>query len=303
MFFVFQAIILKFGVLYRFMYGGVINYEIGPNTSNSDQVYILSIPAFQWFQAVYPPAFSRAIHTCHTTNTNQMIIIGGVDPTNDTFEVGDADCGDEPMDPWAEGIGIFDMTTLKFKDSYESKAKPYEPPEVIKSFYRDKSAKLLKSDFISEALILLCRSKRYPATWTSSAVQELFQIESKTDQVPNATDSEVSRPVSSSTATDSHVPRPINSSTPPPKLSSAAISVLVACGAIATFSIRKRIQKNRTKPSIIRRELPTTQRFYELPTSIEPAELLDHHKDRTELANSGITDLFQISRQERVELP
>lgn len=56
-----------------------------------------------------------------------MIIIGGVDP--DADPVGAADGGDEPRDPWAEGIGIFDMTTLKFKDSYESKAKPYEPPE------------------------------------------------------------------------------------------------------------------------------------------------------------------------------
>lgn len=75
-----------------------------------------------------------------------MIIIGGVDPTNDTGWIGAADGGDEPRDPWAQGIGIFDMTSLKFKDSYESKAKPYEPPEVIKSFYRDKSAKILHSD-------------------------------------------------------------------------------------------------------------------------------------------------------------
>lgn len=52
-----------------------------------------------------------------------MIIIGGVDP--DADPVGAADGGDEPRDPWAAGIGIFDMTTLKFKDSYEFKAKPY----------------------------------------------------------------------------------------------------------------------------------------------------------------------------------
>lgn len=62
------------------MYGGVINYELGPHTSNSDQVYILSLPAFQWFKATYPPGFSRALRACHTTNMNQMIIIGGTDP-------------------------------------------------------------------------------------------------------------------------------------------------------------------------------------------------------------------------------
>ena len=116
--------------------------QVGAITASSDQVYILAIPAFQWFQAPYRSGFSRSTHSCHTTNTSQMIIIGGVDPTHR------AGSGDEPRDPWAEGIGIFDMTTLKFKDSYESKAKPYEPPEVIKSFYINKSAKLLNSDSI-----------------------------------------------------------------------------------------------------------------------------------------------------------
>lgn len=149
---------------------------------------------------------------------------------------------------------------------------------------------------------MLCRSKRYPATWTSSAVQELFQMGSKSDQVPNATDS---------TTTDSQVLRP---TTPPPNLSLAekigiAISVLVACGtlcAIATFSIRKKIRKKRTKrskPSIISGELPITERPSELPASIEPAELFDRHEYHTELANSEIIELFQTSRQEGVELP
>ena len=71
-----------------------------------------------------------------------MIIIGGVDPTNDTIFSGSADSGTEPMDPWPEGIGIFDMTALKFKDSYEAKAKQYETPDLIKRFYNnDKSVR------------------------------------------------------------------------------------------------------------------------------------------------------------------
>ncbi|MCJ1346403.1 hypothetical protein MMC31_004619 [Peltigera leucophlebia] len=262
----------------KFMYGGVIDYRVGPKAENSDQVYILSIPAFQWFQANYPPAHSRAIHTCHSTKTNQMIIIGGVDPTHDITWVGDADWEDEPRDPWAEGIGVFDMTALKFKDSYEANTKPYEPPEMIQSFYNDKS-------------------KRYPATWTSSAVRELFQKGFKSNQAPNTTDSQV--------------PKPINSSTAPPHISSAVIAGLVASGlvasgllcAIAIFIVRKRTRKIRVIPHIIRGELPTTQSPDELPALIEPTEFLDHHKDRTELANSGIAELFQMSIQERVELP
>lgn len=131
------------------MYGGVIDYKIGPGTANSDQVYILSLPAFHWFQAIYPQGFSRALHTCHTTNTNQMIIVGGVDPSNDTRFTGSADSGYEPVDPWAEGIGIFDMTALKFKDSYEAGAKQYETPESIRRFYNDTSAKFCTLDLLT----------------------------------------------------------------------------------------------------------------------------------------------------------
>lgn len=116
------------------MYGGDTKSPIkGP-----DALYILSIPSFQWFQTEYQPTIPRELHTCHTTNTNQLIIIGSEDPgtpgTNQSNRTGVGD-------PWAQGIGIFDMTNLKDKDSYEAKAKPYEPPELIKSFYRDKSAK------------------------------------------------------------------------------------------------------------------------------------------------------------------
>ena len=121
------------------MYGGHVLRDY--HTPN--EVFILSIPAFQWFQAEYQPAIPRSLHTCHTTNTNQLIIIGGVNPTYTNYwSVGLSNSsGYESRDSWAEGIGIFDMTTLKFKDSYEAKAKPYEPPKLIKSFYRDKSAK------------------------------------------------------------------------------------------------------------------------------------------------------------------
>ncbi len=88
----------------------------------------------------YAPIFPRALITCHTTNTNQMIIIGGVDPGNGSAFIADADGGDEPVDPWAQGIAVFDMTALRFKDSYEAQAKPYEPPDAIRRFYNAKSA-------------------------------------------------------------------------------------------------------------------------------------------------------------------
>lgn len=63
-------------------------------------------------------------------------MIGGVDPRNQTFELENEDYGDDPKDPWAQGIGVFDMTALKFKDSYQAKAEAYQPAEVIREYYK-----------------------------------------------------------------------------------------------------------------------------------------------------------------------
>lgn len=97
---------------------------------NSDQVYILSIPSFRWFKANYTSTDSRAGHTCHIKN-NQIIMIGGQNPSyKNQFN-------DNPnsVDPWLQGIGVFDTKSLRFKDSYQANADAYETPEVIKQYY------------------------------------------------------------------------------------------------------------------------------------------------------------------------
>lgn len=80
------------------------------------QLYVLSLPSFSWFQ-VHISDSPRVGHTCVTTATNQMIIIGG---TNDHLE-------DATPDPWDQGIGVFDLTTMQFNDAYYSDAAPYAP--------------------------------------------------------------------------------------------------------------------------------------------------------------------------------
>ncbi len=48
-------------------------------------------------------------------NQIRWFLIGGVDTRGDKW-IGYVDRGDEPIDPWAQGIGVFDMTSSKFKD-------------------------------------------------------------------------------------------------------------------------------------------------------------------------------------------
>lgn len=119
----------------RFLHGGVVNNVLGSQATNSDQVYILSLPSFRWFRANYAPTYSRGGHTCHATNSSQIVMIGGQDPTHCSKFLGDGDSTQAPADPWSQGIGVFDMTTLRFKDSYQAKAKAYETPDVIKKYY------------------------------------------------------------------------------------------------------------------------------------------------------------------------
>lgn len=55
-----------------------------------------------------------------------MIMIGGQNPTYPL---------QGPSDPWSQGIGVFDMTALKFKDSYRANAGTYKTPYMIKKYH------------------------------------------------------------------------------------------------------------------------------------------------------------------------
>lgn len=41
------------------------------------------------------------------------------------------------VDPFAQGLGIFDMTTLTWADHYTANAPPYEQSDLVKKFYAD----------------------------------------------------------------------------------------------------------------------------------------------------------------------
>lgn len=67
-----------------------------------------------------------------------MIMIGGTNPLidyNASYFLRD---DPQPQDPWDQGIAIFDMTDLSFKDSYQVKADLYEPPYAIQQYYNSR---------------------------------------------------------------------------------------------------------------------------------------------------------------------
>ncbi|KAL8707721.1 MAG: hypothetical protein Q9220_007301 [cf. Caloplaca sp. 1 TL-2023] len=115
------------GTFELFLYGG---FRGAPSSSQSQEnielgqsVYVLSLPSFTWHKFDYPQQTARAYHTC-TPHNSQMLAIGGLSPNIDGVN--------ETKDPWPQGIGILDLNSMEWKDSYDSKAGSYETPKQIK---------------------------------------------------------------------------------------------------------------------------------------------------------------------------
>lgn len=112
-----------------FLYGGLT-----ADNTVSDELFVLSLPGFVFAKADNPGATTaRADHACVAVGggKRQMLSIGGADASKG-YPAEFAD-----PDPWAQGLGVFDMTGLRWTDSYSSDAAAYDTPEVVKQFYRD----------------------------------------------------------------------------------------------------------------------------------------------------------------------
>lgn len=103
-----------------------------------DTYYILSLPSFTWFSSDTAYLPRRRQQTCTATNNSQMIMIGGLDPDQPSpLTPPDQQNWLASPDPWAQGIGVFDMTELKYKSSYNASAAAYASPEVVKRHYEN----------------------------------------------------------------------------------------------------------------------------------------------------------------------
>jgi hypothetical protein len=96
----------------------------------------------------YPPAQARSYHTCNVLREGgrQMAVVGGYDSTINNFT--------SWRDPWPQGIGIFDLTDMEWKDHYDPPAEPYRSPDAVKDGY--------------------ARNGPFPSQWNNDTVQGWF---------------------------------------------------------------------------------------------------------------------------------
>lgn len=121
-----------------FLYGGQ-NGNLGAEAVPYDEIFILTLPAFRWLKVDYQPQNPRHGHTCEYVGGSQILSIGGVD-SNALVHVGnygdiDKSSFNSSVDPFAQGLGIFDMTTLKWADHYSANPPAYEQSELVRNYY------------------------------------------------------------------------------------------------------------------------------------------------------------------------
>ncbi|KAK2627187.1 hypothetical protein QTJ16_003153 [Diplocarpon rosae] len=152
-----------------FIYAGWGSH-LGADALPYDEIYILTLPAFQWIKVPYPPAKPRHGHTCETVGNRQMLVIGGVDTLQDT-PTNAAPSADlvtfATRDQFAQGLAIFDMTSLSWATQYDADAAAYEQSDPVKSYYATNS--------------------REPARWNSPKLQSVFSATHFTNTSDNPT--------------------------------------------------------------------------------------------------------------------
>ena len=124
--------------IHRFVYAGR-GTTLGPVTVQYDTINILTLPAFHWISVPYKPQNPRFALSCNAIGGGQILTIGGVDsnakvPVGNKREVHKSTFNSSP-DPFAQGLAVFDMTTLAFSDHFTAGSPPYEQSDVVKQFY------------------------------------------------------------------------------------------------------------------------------------------------------------------------
>lgn len=105
-------------------------------TVQYDTINILTLPAFHWISVPYNPQNPRHALSCNAVGGSQILTIGGVDSnakidTETLYQVSESSF----PDPFAQGLAVFDITTLAFSDHFTAEAPPYEQSDVVKQFY------------------------------------------------------------------------------------------------------------------------------------------------------------------------
>ncbi|KAK0728247.1 hypothetical protein B0T26DRAFT_767475 [Lasiosphaeria miniovina] len=117
------------------VYGGWAG-ELGSAAVSYDEAFVLTLPGFRWIKADYPARHPRYGLTCNAAGGGQVLTIGGVDPTQNMSASADAyEAVFGTPDPFVQGLAVFDLGSLAWKDAYVSKPAAYVSAPQIQKYY------------------------------------------------------------------------------------------------------------------------------------------------------------------------
>lgn len=136
--------------------GGLTDFSA--TVADSDDVYILTLPAFHWIKANAETTTYRSGPSCQVVG-NQLVSVGGVDPSQSRTK-----------DSWRYGIGILDMTELRWKSGFNHTAPAYARPDLVNNFYKtNPAAPSWNSDAVQVAFAALDGSPASTASQPTSS--------------------------------------------------------------------------------------------------------------------------------------
>jgi hypothetical protein len=116
-----------------FLYGGWAG-QYGSAALPYDSAYVLTLPGFNWVKADYPAQSPRTGLTCEAVGGGQILTIGGLDPSHE--DTNNRYLGTYvTADPMTYGLGLFDIGSMKWKDSFLANASDYTPSDEVMKFY------------------------------------------------------------------------------------------------------------------------------------------------------------------------
>lgn len=132
------------------MYGGSTRDD-----GISDEVYVLTLPGFNFLKASSTSSTARFNHACVRIGKRHMLSVGGT--RRQRFPESWLE-----KDAWSRGLGVFDMTQMSWVHRYNDSAEQYESPEVVKKWYNEGGRNNV--EWSSEQVKLLFASSKWPHT-------------------------------------------------------------------------------------------------------------------------------------------
>ena len=131
-----------------FIYGGYNNNRLGPQSTQYDDIHILTLPAFHWIRVPYKAQYPRMGHTCTPIGGSQILVLGGSDASVDNSTAHDPK--DQGRDVyWKQlqnamatpdqrklGIGIFELSTLAWREGFDAEAREYTQSDDVQQYYQ-----------------------------------------------------------------------------------------------------------------------------------------------------------------------